>query len=417
VEILLDIVAQLRDSFNHHILFGLAALLLAGYVLGKFANRLKLPVITGFIVAGFLLGESVTGIVHENISHYLTSVTEVALGIIALTIGCEFSAAKLKRLGWKIIIITTAQLLLTFIVVTFGLILIHVPIHVSILLGAIATATAPAATVAIVQSLRVRGEFVDYLYGIVALDDAGCVILFSAVFAIVSSIITGTGAGTAQIGHIIIHGLSEIGFSLILGLIAGFVLHFITYRQKLSNQLMILSVGMVFLVTAISVSLKLSPLLSNMMMGAVLINIARRNVRLLHVLEPLTPPLYAAFFAIAGTELKISEIASGTVLLIGLVYILYRMAGKYFGVLAGAAITKAPIEVKKYLGLCMFPQAGVAIGLVLFIETSPFFASASADTAGMMNLITSVVLFSVFINELVGPPLSKLGLVKGALDK
>ncbi|RKZ34620.1 hypothetical protein DRQ33_01795 [bacterium] len=413
LDILLNFFTHLRDTFNHHILFGLSALLLAGFLLGKLAQKLKLPTITGFIVAGFLLGESTTGIVHKNLTAYLTSITELALGIIAITIGSEFSFIKLKRLGIKIIIITVLQLLSTFIVVTIGLNLLGLPLNICLLLGAIATATAPAATVAIVQSMRVRGEFVDYLYGIVALDDAGCIILFSVVFAVVGSLIG--GVQNIGISSIIFAGILEIAVSILLGLLAGIMLHIITSRQKHKNELLILSIGMVFLLTAISVSLHFSLLLSNMMMGATVININQRNSRIIRNLEPLTPPLYAAFFAIAGTELRIDFLTSSTILLLGLAYILFRGAGKYLGVYVGAITAKAPQSVRKNLGLCMLPQAGVAIGLVLFIQTSPIFASPTAEIAKFITLITNIVLFSVFVNELVGPPLSKLGLTRGIL--
>jgi Kef-type K+ transport system membrane component KefB len=409
----LDFVIQIRDQFNQHIMFGLAALLLAGYGLGKLADHFNLPAITGFIVAGLMLGESVTGVVHAHISHYLTNVSELALGIIAITIGSEFSWAKLERLGWRIIVITFAQLALTLVVVTGGLLLLGVDWIVAVLLGAIATATAPAATVAIVQSLRVRGEFVDYLYGIVALDDAGCVIVFSVVFAVVSVMAGGSSSG---MGNIVLHGLSEIGLSLLIGMIGGFLVHVLTRKQKRRNQVMILSIAVLLLVTAVAISLKISPLLANMMMGATVINISRRNSRILDALQPLTPPVYAAFFAIAGTELDLSAVASVSVLLFGVAYVVLRAIGKYVGIWGGAKMTNAPDRVRDYLGLCMLPQAGVAIGLVLFIETSPAFING-AFSAEMMSLITSIVLFGVFVNELTGPPLSKIGLQKGALNK
>jgi Kef-type K+ transport system membrane component KefB len=413
VEYAVDLLIHIRDQFNHHIMFGLAALLLAGYGMGKLAERFNLPAITGFIVAGLLLGESVTGVVHEHISHYLTNISELALGIIALTIGSEFSWAKLKRLGWRIIVITVCQLLMAFVAVTGGLLCIGLSWTEALLLGAIATATAPAATVAIVQSLRVRGEFVDYLYGIVALDDAGCVIVFSIVFAVVS-VMAGGGGGSGM-GAIVAHGFAEVGLSLLVGVIGGVVMHFLTFRQRRKNQLMILSMAVLLMVTAVAISLKVSPLLANMMMGATVVNISHRNVRVLDTLQPLTPPVYAAFFAIAGTELDLGAVANGTILLVGVVYVLLRGAGKYFGVWSGALLTGAPLNVKNYLGLCMLPQAGVAIGLVLFIETSPVVTGGQGFSPHTLNLLTSVVLFGVFVNELTGPPLSKVGLQKGAL--
>lgn len=411
----IESVLSFRDQFNSHVMFGLGFLLVVGYGFGKLAEHYKLPAITGFILAGLLLGPSVTGLVHKNLSHYLDNVSQMALGIIAVTIGSEFSFAKLKKLGGKIILITVSQLLLTFLFVFFGLMVLGVGTAASLLLGAIATATAPAATVAIVQSMRVRGEFVDYLYGIVALDDAGCVILFSVIFAIVGTL-AGV-SGEVGVWKVIAHGFSEIGLSLLVGSVGGFLLHFLTLRQKHRNQIMILAVAVLFIVTAVAVSMDISPLLANMMMGAVVINLGRRNHKILDSLQPLTPPLYAAFFAIAGTELDLTSITNLSLLYVGLAYITLRAGGKYLGVFVGASAAKAPSEVKKYLGLCMLPQAGVAIGLVIFIETSMAGSKGGGFSADVINMIIGVVLFAVFINELLGPPLSKYGLMKGVLNK
>ncbi len=413
IDTILNFIIQIRDIFNHHILFSLAGLLLTGYAFGKIAEKFHLPAITGFIIAGFVLGKSCTQIIHPHMELYLTSVTEIALGIIALTIGSEFSIQKLKRLGWKIMLVTLFEQMFAFVFVSLGLMLLKIPTVNALLFGAIASATAPATTVVIVRSLRVRGEFVDYLYGVVALDDAGCILLFSIVFALVSILI---GAGTsAEVGMMIGKGLLSIVYALLIGLLGGVALHAVTTKQRHSNELMILSFGMIFLTTAVAISLHLSPLLSNMMVGAVIINLSPRNERIVRVFEPLTPPLYAAFFAIAGTELEIGMISSIGVLTIGFAYVIFRGIGKYFGASIGSAIVRAPQKVRKFMGLCLLPQAGVAIGLVLFLETTPVLSSLPEDVATSLTMLTNVVLFSVFINEVVGPPLSKLGLIKGAL--
>ncbi len=409
---IVDIFISVRDQFNDHVMFGLGLLLLAGYGLGKAAERFKLPAITGFILAGLVLGDSAAGVVQKNISQYLNLVSQLALGIIAATIGCEFSIVKLKRLGKKIFLITVFQLLATFFLVSSCLIATGLDIFASLLLGAIATATAPAATVAIVQSLRARGIFIDYLYGAVALDDALCVILFSLIFAGV-----GAGAGGSQnVFRIVLHGLYEISISLAVGMAGGFLVHFLTFRLKLKNQILILAIAALFLVIAVTDKLNLSPLLANMMMGATFINLSPKNHKILDSLLPLTPPLYAAFFAIAGTELDLSSVTNISLLCMGLIYIVMRAAGKYAGVYGGARLAGAPVEIKKWLGLCMLPQAGVAIGLVMFIETSAAVSGGGWIDNDMMNLITGVVLFGVFVNELAGPPLSKYGIVKGALE-
>ncbi|RLB86169.1 MAG: hypothetical protein DRH10_10675, partial [Deltaproteobacteria bacterium] len=274
-------------------------------------------------------------------------------------------------------------------------------------------ATAPAATVVIIQELRARGDFVDTLYGIVALDDAGCLILFAAIFAFVGKYI-GVGDGQLSIGGTIGHAVAEIGLSLLVGAIGGGLLCLITARNKRPNEVLILSLGMIFVITAVSISLHLSPLLANMMAGAVIINASKLGIVVLRAVAPLTPPLYAAFFAIAGTELKLNIIGNPTVILLGLGYIVSRAIGKYGGVWLGAQVSGSDNRVRKYLGFSMLPQAGVAIGLVLFLQATPIVASATPEIKSLFLQMTNIVLFSVLINELIGPPLSKFAIIKGA---
>ncbi|KPJ53748.1 hypothetical protein AMJ39_03325 [candidate division TA06 bacterium DG_24] len=408
---ILNIFIHIRDTFNHHVIFSMGILLISGYVLGKLAERVKLPPITGYLVAGLFLGESLTGIIHAHMAESLQTVTEVALGIVAITIGGEFALGKLRRVGKGVIIITLFQLLLTFAVVSFCLTVFRLPLVYSLLLGAIASATAPAATVAIVQSLRVRGEFIDYLYGVVALDDAGCVLLFAVILAFAGSMLGGEVSHGAWL--VIGHALREVLLSLVLGLVAGIITHVATVRKFKVNEILIISLGMIFLTTAMSISLNLSPLITNMMMGAVLINLSRKNYRIFGIIEPITPPLYASFFAIAGTELQLGLLANTAILTLGGVYVISRLIGKYAGVYLGAVTAGSTAKVRRFLGLCMFPQAGVAIGLVLFLQASPVLNGASGDAQVMMARIANIVLFSVFINELIGPPLSKIGIVRG----
>jgi len=410
---ILDIIVAVRDIFNHHIIFGVGILLVGGYFLGKLAQIVKLPAITGYIVAGLLLGDSVTGLIHVEMTDTLRTITDIALGIIAITIGGEFNRTKLRRLGMNIVTITAIQLFVTFAVVSFSLYIFKFPPVFSLLLGAIASATAPAATVVIIQELRARGDFVDTLYGVVALDDAGCVVLFAAVFAFVANFL-GNGIEVTGVAGTIGSAFAEIGFSLLVGGIGGFFLHFLTYKKSNQNEILILSLGMILLITAVSISLHLSPLLANMMAGAVLINISSRGIRALKSLAPLTPPLYAAFFAIAGTELKLGILGSYEVLLWGSIYVVARAFGKYFGVWFGATVARSDKKIRNNLGFSMLPQAGVAIGLVLFMQTTRFFIDAPPDIKLVFDQMVNIVLFAVLVNELIGPPLSKYAIVKGA---
>lgn len=407
---LLSELTVLRDYLSQHGLFSTGTLLILGYFLGNIARRVKLPEITGYIVAGLILGDAVFGIIHHEMSESLQIVTDVALGLIALTIGGEFSVSKLKRMGSEVVILTISQILLTFTVVSLGLWVFRLSLPFAMLLGAIATATAPAATVAIVQSLRAHGPFVDRLYGIVALDDAGAVIIFGVVFAIVSNIL---GAGAAPGGFGMIFGaFGEILLSIVIGGFVGWIIHMLCRERKHTGELMIISLGWIFVLTAISTVFHLSPLLANMAVGMVLTNLSPRNHRIFHNLEPLTPPIYALFFAIAGTELNPAIFTDKTILLLGMVFIVTRAFGKVFGVWGGAVLVRSKPNIRKYLGFCMLPQAGVAIGLVLMIQASPIVVGLGAVEKDMVFTMVNIILLSVFFNELTGPPISRAAIVK-----
>lgn len=408
---ILQTLSAARDTLVSHPLFALGFLLFFGYLLGKLAAKVKLPEITGFIIAGLLMGESVLGFVPSHMGESLTTITEVALGLIALTIGGEFYWVKLKRLGGSIVVITLFQIFLAFALVTVFLTVFGMPLAFSLMLGAIASATAPAATVAIVQSLRARGAFIDYLYGVVALDDAGSVILFGVMFAMASGLLNVSGAHGG--GHVIIEAFLEVIYSITIGVASGFLMHTFTKNKHGSNEIMIVVIGIFFISTGISVLFHLSPLMMNMAAGAVLINLAPRNHRIFRIIEPLTPPIYALFFVIAGTELNPSILMQREILILGSIYILARAVGKYGGVFLGCAATRTPKPIRNNLGLCMLPQAGVAIGLVLLIQAAPLTALLGEADKLIVDQMVNIVLFSVCINELIGPPISKLGILRG----
>lgn len=405
-------LVHFKDLLSHHPMFAAGLLLMMGYLIGKLAVKVRLPEITGYIVAGLLVGESVTGIFPAHMNESFKIITEVALGLIALTIGAEFSAAKLRRIGRAAVIITLVQISATFLAVSLGLVLFGVELPFAVLLGAVATATAPAATVAVVQSLRARGRFVDYLYSVVALDDAGCVILFGLVFAFTARLFGGTG-GEMNGGVEVARALGEVLASILIGLVAGTILHKMTRDKVGTNEIMIISLSIIFLSTAIAIVFHLSPLLTNMAAGCVLVNLSARNHRLFRTLEPLTPPLYALFFVIAGTELKLDVILRGDILLLGVVYIIARGIGKYGGIWAGCALSGIGKPIRGNLGWCMLPQAGVAIGLVLLIQASPLMHGLEPEQEALIHNMVNIVLLSVFVNELIGPPLSKMAIIRG----
>ncbi|MBT3169037.1 MAG: hypothetical protein HN952_06335 [Candidatus Cloacimonetes bacterium] len=407
--IFISFLSIIRDYFAHHIIFSAGLLLIVGYIFGNLVEKIKLPAITGYILAGVVIGSSGLKLIHEGNMEILFILSEITLSFIAVLIGGEFSFYKLKIYGKKILFLTMTQMLLTFILVSFGLILIGFQQYIAFILGAISAATAPAATVVIVEKLKARGKFVDYLYGVVALDDAGTIILFSIVFAISGSAI---GEIELNINSAIFHALKEIFYSILIGIIGGLAIHFSTIKKRNLNEIKIISFGLIFLATSVAISLHLSPLISNMVLGMLLINMNKKNIRIMFSFEPITPPLYAIFFAIAGAELHLAIFQDKTILIAGLVYILMRFIGKYFGILASGISIKMEKNIRNYLGLALLPQAGVAIGLLLFVKASPIIANASPEIQSEINQMTNIVLMSVFINEIVGPPLAKLAILK-----
>lgn len=376
---------------------------IVGYYFGRVAGLVKLPEITGYIIAGIFLGKAFS-IIPEHIEENLSVFVDIALGLIALTIGGEFSLRKLKRLGKEVVIITVIQILGAFTLVTGALILFKVPPAIAMLAGAIASATAPAATVHIVQSLKAHGKFIDYLYGVVALDDAGCVILFSIIFSFASPML-----GAAEAGHGFLFSMLHLLEEIVIGAIGGLLIFLATRNRKNGSERLIITLGIFLAYTGFALALGMSPLLTNMVAGAILINLSPKNHRIFKDIEPLTPPLYAIFFILAGIELEPRAFLSIETLTFGAIYILMRAVGKFGGVYAGCLLSRTDTRVRNYLGFCMLPQAGVAIGLkeiVMKMHVSP-------EMVPWLIMLSNMILMSVFVNELIGPPVSKFAVIRG----
>jgi Kef-type K+ transport system membrane component KefB len=401
MELLVEALIGIRNVLHDNLIFGVGALLLAGFVGGKLAWRLRLPTISGYVVAGLVLGPSVLNVVPDHVVESLAPVPHIALGLIAITIGSEFRIARLRQSGRNILIITVAQLLATFSVVAVALWAFDAPLPMALLLGAIASATAPAATVAIASELRARGPMVSTLFGVVALDDAFCITLFGFVMAFAAAMIGTVGHG-GPVG-MIVHPLREILLSVLIGVVLGYVVHRLVLNRRRSNEIIVIVLGFVLITSGITISLRVSPLIANMMMGFVLVNLSAKNARVMRILEPLSPPIYAAFFALAGTELNIRTLAASG--LLGGVYLLARAVGKYSGAFVGAALAGETRTTRNYLGLGLLPQAGVAIGLILVLQDTEAFARLP-----YMGQMVNIVLASILVNEVIGPPLTKLAL-------
>ena len=405
------------------LLLEVALALFAGLLMTRVFKYLKLnfPDVTAFLVAGVLVGPFVLGRlgIHGigfNTMEDLESVStlnNVALGFIAFDIGNEFRLAQLKETGKTATVIGVIQALMAALIVDAVLVLLHfllgpevLPLPVAITLGAIASATAPAATLMVVRQYKAKGPVTDLLLPIVALDDAVGLVVFSVSFGIAQAI----AGGTLDIVSVIIDPLLEIVFSLILGAIMGTLL---TVLEKLffsnSNRLS-LTISFVIMTIAMAsrefelsggVKIGFSSLLVCMMLGTVFCNFSEYSVDIMNRSSKWTAPLYALFFVLSGAELDLGVFRYPAIILIGVVYIIVRCIGKYTGALLSSSLMHCSETVRKYLGITLFPQAGVALGMVV---------TAQALGEEMGGMVRNIILFSVLIYELIGPQMTRMAL-------
>jgi len=408
IHVILDPLRAVRDYFHTNLFFGLGMLLLAGYFGGRLAQKVKFPAVTGYVVAGLVLGGSVLNLVPAHVSDRITPVIPaVALGLIALTIGGEFSIRVLRRYGRALVAIAAIQLLVTFTVVVVALALFGCQLYQALLLGAIASATAPAATVAVLNECRASGPLTRTIIGVVAIDDALCIMLFGVVFAISGAL--ATGVFRASLLNAVGRSLLEIFGAIVLGTFVGLCVHFLIRKRESRNEILIIVLGAVLCCAGVAETLKLSPLIANMIVGFLLVNLSERNRRVFGILAPVEVPIYAAFFTIAGTDLNVGVFATAG--LFGIVYIVARILGKTVGAGLATRVIRSEDSVGRYLGLGLLPQAGVAIGLVYLIKNSPVYP-ATPEFAQATDTMVNIVLASVLFNELIGPPLTKFAVVR-----
>ena len=409
------------------ILLTLSIALLGGLLMSRLAKLLGLPAVTAYLVTGILIGPYVLGqlgvpgigFVNEHYVEQFSILSKVALGFIAFAIGNEFRIAQLKKIGKQATVIGIFQAVVATLLVDGALIALHfifpeaLPIEAAIVLGAIASATAPAATLMVVKQYKAKGPVTETLLPVVALDDAVGLILFAVSFGIAKAI----GAGSVDVVSIVVEPLLEIILSLALGALMG-VLFSLTEKMFHSRSKRLgVSVAYVFLTIAISmidewyiggVHITFSPLLSCMMLGTVFCNICDFSEHLMERVDRWAAPLFAVFFVISGAELNFTVFTNPIFILIGTVYIVARSLGKYSGAYASAKLMKCDDNIVKYLGITLLPQAGVALGMATIVK------DANVPYA---ELVLSITLFAVLIYELVGPLLTKLSLEKaGEID-
>ena len=401
-------------------LLSLSVAILAGLLMTRVFKPFRLPSVTAYLVAGVLIGPYCLGALKIEGLGFTTResvesmgmLSQVALGFIAFSIGSEFRLSALKKTGKQAMVIGIFQALAATALVLAALLLIHVFFPEAITLpqvltlAAIATATAPAATLMVVRQYKAKGELKSLLLPIVALDDAVGLVVFAVLFGISKTI----AGGDVSILAIVLNPIIEIVLSLLLGAVMGFLL---TQLEKLFNSntnRLNMTIALVFLTAALSmISFKVGPvtvgfssLLTCMMLGTVFCNLCPLSEDVMKASDKWTSPLLAVFFVISGAELELGVFRNFGVVLIGIVYILTRCVGKYFGARVSAKWMHCPPKVQKYLGITLFPQAGVALGMC-----------AVAMTLGEQgNLIRNITLFAILVYELIGPMLTRDALTK-----
>lgn len=379
-------------------LFYLALLLFSGLIFGRLVKFVKLPNVTGYLIAGLLIGPSCFKLLSADLVGQLELISEIALAFIAFSIGSEFKVSYLKKVGITPVIIAIFEGLAATLLVTVVLVLFGFDFQISLLLGAIASATAPAATLMVVRQYKAKGPVTETLLSVVALDDAVALIAFGFSMAVVNALLHPKQASLLM--SILLPFIEIIG-SVALGFVLGFLFKLpLRYFKKDSNRL-IITAGFVLLGSSLASILGLSPLLLCMCMGAMLVNASESAGSVFRLSEMFTPPIFLMFFVVSGAGLDVTYLPK--IGLIGVLYVVVRVIGKVSGAWFGAVLSKAPAVVKKYIGLTLVPQAGVAIGLSLI-------ASQTLPEYGVT--IRAVILCATFIYELVGPAITKMGLRK-----
>ena len=398
-------------------LIGLAVAMVGGLMLSRLTRLIHLPAVTAYLVAGLLLGPfcvgalQVQGLGFNSLAQVETFkiVSQTALGFIAFSMGNEFRLKQLKAMGKSAIIIGILQAVITTIVVDIALIALHlcfptmISIPCAITLGAIASATAPAATMMVVRQYKAEGPMTRLLMLVVAIDDAVGLLLFSVSFGIANAL----ASGAVSIVAVVVEPIVEIVLSLALGAVMGWLLHRVEKFFHSRSKRMTISIAFVMLTVGLSMlEFKVGPvncgfslLLVCMMTGTIFCNVCPTSEELMERVENWTMPLNVLFFVLSGAELDLNVLAQPVTLIVGVVYIIARSLGKYYGAASSCSMTHQPKPIVSHLGITLLPQAGVALGMAMT-------AATLADGA----LARNVVLFSVLVYELVGPALTKRSL-------
>lgn len=381
-------------------ILNLGFILLVGLLAERLIQKIKLPTVTAFILAGILIGPSLLNLVNTQLIRSSGLISNIALGIIAFSLGESFLLSSFKKIGGPVICISLTAALLPWLLVTVSLhLLLAQPLPVALLFGAISSATAPAATLMVIREYRARGSLTDTLLGVVAIDDAWCLIVFALSFAFAKDALQGDASHPSWI-KVLYPFVREILFAVILGGTTALLCHLNARFFKVKSDLLIYLLGFLLLNTGLALYFHLSLLLANIFFGAVLVNLSPTSFKFFDLIKTIDAPLYLIFFILAGANLEVNLLKG--VALSALVFILFRSLGKVFGAFVGGYLSKAEPKITKHLGWGLLPQAGVAIGLALIVkENFPPLGTV---------LFPTIIATTVFY-EIVGPLFTKYALV------
>lgn len=379
-------------------LYSIAVLLISGLIFSRILGKLNFPDVTGYLIGGIIVGPSVLKILSSSEVNEMNLITQVALSFIAFSIGVEMNFDNLKKIGARIFLVTIMEALGAFIFVFLTMYFVFKQhLAFSIVISSIACATAPASTLMVIKQYRAKGDLVDCLIPVVAMDDAACIIAFGISSSVAISLVNGK---SLDLFMMFFDPLKEIVFAIILGVISGFIFSLLIRKMRHDSDILTFSIAAIFITTAICLYLNISQLLCLMVMGLAITNLGHTRRRFEHLIDKLTPPIYIGFFVLSGADLDLKNIL--TVGVLGIGYILMRVFGKVFGAYISTKVSGFPKSVQKNLGLTLAPQAGVAIGLSL--------VASHIIPQPHGQQIRTIILGATIVYELIGPMLAKFAL-------
>jgi len=384
-------------------LLSLSTILFAGFLLTRITKLAKLPNVTGYIIAGVIIGPYVLNLIPYEMVKNMSFISDVALAFIAFGVGRFFNREAFQETGFGIIAVTLSESLMAGIMITLSMYyLFHLSWDFCLILGAVATATAPASTMVTIRQYHARGDFVNILLQVVAFDDAVCLVVFSIAIAVINAN-TGTSVSASEIALPLLYNFG----ALAVGFVSGVFLSKLMTPERSEDNRLILTISLLLGIAGLCAAVDVSPLLSCMLFGTTYINITK-DKELYSQVERFTPPILSMFFVVSGMSLDIRSF--NTMGAMGAAYFIIRIAGKFLGAYLGCTMAKTTKAVRNYLGLALIPQAGVAIGLA--------FLGKRVLPYAMGNMLLTIILSSSVLYELIGPACAKIALIySGSIKK